>query len=103
MRPSIWLQAMLDSIMYKMCYYRFADAAQMVTGQYGFDRVRNTPIGVTDVKLRYFEEVFTSEHWMVRIYAVKDQPSTDIRLRNPRRSKSIAKRPRTGRAVAAPW
>ena len=97
------MQAMLDSIMYKMCYYRFADAAQMVTGQYGFDRVRNTPIGVTDVKLRYFEEVFTSEHWMVRIYAVKDNPSTDIRLRNPRRSKSIVNRPRTGRAVLAPW
>jgi hypothetical protein len=35
---------------------------------HGYDRVRNTQIGKTDVPLKYFEEVFTSEHWMMRIY-----------------------------------
>ena len=45
----------------------------MVTGRYGFDRVRNTIIGKTDISLQYFEEVFTSEHWMVRIYRVLDR------------------------------
>lgn len=86
------LQAMLDCIMYKMSYYRFAEAAQMATGRYGFDRVRNTNIGITDVKLKYFEEVYTTEHWMVRIYEVKDQPSRAVQAENPRRSRSAVKR-----------
>jgi dolichyl-diphosphooligosaccharide--protein glycosyltransferase len=90
-------KAMLDSIMYKMCYYRFAEAAQLTTGRYGFDRVRNTEIGVTDVKLRYFEEVFTSEHWMVRIYKLKDQPTRDIKMRNPKRGKGSKRVSRTGK------
>ena len=59
--------------MYKLSYYRFAEASTMVTGRYGFDRVRNTIIGKTDISLQYFEEVFTSEHWMVRIYRVLDR------------------------------
>lgn len=37
-------------------------------GQRGFDRVRNNVIGQLDVSLKYFEEVFTSQHWMMRIY-----------------------------------
>jgi hypothetical protein len=35
---------------------------------HGYDRVRNSQIGKTEVPLKYFEEVFTSEHWMMRIY-----------------------------------
>lgn len=29
------------------------------------------------VSLKYFEEVFTSEHWMMRIYRVRDKPNRD--------------------------
>jgi dolichyl-diphosphooligosaccharide--protein glycosyltransferase len=32
------------------------------------DRVRGTLIGNFDVSLKYFEEVFSSQHWMMRIY-----------------------------------
>ncbi len=46
----------------------FADESQITTGQRGFDRVRNTIIGKMNFKLQYFEEVFTSQHWMMRIY-----------------------------------
>lgn len=67
------VQALLNCLMYKLSYYRFAEASTMVTGRYGFDRVRNTIIGKTDISLQYFEEVFTSEHWMVRIYRVLDR------------------------------
>jgi dolichyl-diphosphooligosaccharide---protein glycosyltransferase len=63
---------MLDSLMYRLSYYRFAQASAAVTGRYGYDRVRQTDIGLKEFKLHYFEEVFTSEHWMVRIYRVKD-------------------------------
>jgi dolichyl-diphosphooligosaccharide--protein glycosyltransferase len=34
------------------------------------DRVRQTGIAVEDVKLRHFEEAFTSQHWMMRVYKV---------------------------------
>ena len=43
--------------MYKLSYYKFAEASLMTTGQLGFDRVRNTKIGDMDIKLEYFEEV----------------------------------------------
>ncbi|CAK0743080.1 hypothetical protein CVIRNUC_001442 [Coccomyxa viridis] len=65
-------KALLDCLMYKLSYYRYAEAATMTTGQYGYDRVRNVAIGRPDIELEYFEEVFTSEHWMVRIYKVLD-------------------------------
>jgi dolichyl-diphosphooligosaccharide--protein glycosyltransferase len=29
------------------------------------------------VSLKYFEEVFTSQHWMMRVYRVRDQPNRD--------------------------
>ena len=34
----------------------------------GFDRTRNVEIGNKNVKLTYLDEVFTTEHWLVRIY-----------------------------------
>ena len=67
------LQALVDSLMYKLCYYRFADASQAAFGRRGYDRVRNVEIGKQDISLKYFEEVFTTEHWMVRIYRVRDR------------------------------
>ncbi|GAB4823675.1 hypothetical protein N2152v2_010721 [Parachlorella kessleri] len=80
-------KALLDSTMYRLSYYRFADVGPMLGGPRGFDRVRQTVIGLTDFKLRYFEEVFTSEHWMIRIYKVKDVPNRDRLQRNPHRVK----------------
>eukprot|EP00879_Flechtneria_rotunda_P032518 GHRR01035735.1.p1 GENE.GHRR01035735.1~~GHRR01035735.1.p1 ORF type:complete len:182 (+),score=41.02 GHRR01035735.1:256-801(+) len=68
---------MLKSLMYKLSYHDFAPATQKSLGMYGFDRVRQTQIGKTEVPLKYFEEVFTSEHWMMRIYRVRDQPNRD--------------------------
>ncbi|TXG61446.1 hypothetical protein EZV62_012809 [Acer yangbiense] len=57
---------MLNCLMYKLSYYRFVD----VDGK-GFDRVRRTEIGKKYIKLTHFEEVFTTHHWMVRIYKLK--------------------------------
>lgn len=80
-------KALLDSLMYKLSYYRFADCGPMFGAPRGFDRVRNAVIAKQDFELKYFEEVFTSEHWMMRIYRVLDKPNRDARLRNPRRAK----------------
>ena len=43
-------QAMSDSLMYRLCYYRFAEAAERNTGRRGYDRVRNADIGLMDFK-----------------------------------------------------
>ena len=51
------LQALLECLMYKLSYYKFAEASLMTTGQLGYDRVRNTQIGKMDISLEYFEEV----------------------------------------------
>ncbi|KAG2279949.1 hypothetical protein Bca4012_048188 [Brassica carinata] len=39
----------------------------------GYDWVRRTEIVKKNFKLTHFEEVFTSHHWMVRIYKLKPQ------------------------------
>ncbi|KAM0879155.1 hypothetical protein ACQ4PT_034467 [Festuca glaucescens] len=59
---------MLNCLMYKLCYYRFVE-----TDGKGFDRVRGYEIGKKHFKLTHFEEVFTTHHWMVRIYKLKPQ------------------------------
>ena len=41
----------------------------------GYDRVRTTEIGHKDFELETVEEVFTSEHWIVRIFKVKKLPN----------------------------
>ena len=35
-------------------------------------RIRNAEIGNKDFKLDTLEEAYTTEHWLVRIYKVKD-------------------------------
>ncbi|KAK3165417.1 hypothetical protein QOZ80_1AG0032900 [Eleusine coracana subsp. coracana] len=59
---------MLNCLMYKLSYYRFVE-----TDGKGFDRVRRYEIGKKHFKLTHFEEVFTTQHWMVRIYKLKPQ------------------------------
>lgn len=70
-----------QSLIYKLSYYRFGEVGDESTG---FDRVRETEIGWKDFKLKYFEEVFTSENWIVRIYKVKPEAN-----RNPVRAGSV--------------
>ncbi|KAK3024915.1 hypothetical protein RJ639_043230, partial [Escallonia herrerae] len=64
---------MLNCLMYKLSYYRFVE-----TDGKAFDRVRQTEIGKKHFKLTHFEEVFTTHHWMVRIYKLKP-PKNRIR------------------------
>ncbi|XP_067267855.1 dolichyl-diphosphooligosaccharide--protein glycosyltransferase subunit STT3B-like isoform X1 [Chanodichthys erythropterus] len=55
----------------------------------GFDRTRNAEIGNKDVRLKHLEEAFSSEHWLVRIYRVKD-PENRPRLEHKPRVTSSA-------------
>ncbi|KAG7262874.1 LOW QUALITY PROTEIN: hypothetical protein CRUP_034501, partial [Coryphaenoides rupestris] len=53
----------------------------------GFDRTRNAEIGNKDIKFKHLEEAFTSEHWLVRIYKVKQ---LDNRQPLERKLRSVA-------------
>lgn len=65
-------KAMRESLMYKMCYYRFGEVMTEQGKPAGYDRVRSQEIGTKDFELDVLDEAFTSEHWIVRIYKVKD-------------------------------
>ncbi|KAH8739313.1 oligosaccharyl transferase stt3 protein [Cryptosporidium ryanae] len=62
--------AMINSLIYKLSYYRFSDLQKD-----GFDLVRNYHIGKTQFSLTYFEEAYTTDNWVVRIYKVKKRPN----------------------------
>jgi dolichyl-diphosphooligosaccharide--protein glycosyltransferase len=63
---------LLNCLMYKLCYWRFGSVYTDSGKPPGYDRVRNVEIGNKDFTLDHVEEVYTSEHWLVRIYKVKE-------------------------------
>ncbi|KAK4391713.1 Dolichyl-diphosphooligosaccharide--protein glycosyltransferase subunit STT3A, partial [Sesamum angolense] len=91
---------MLNCLMYKLSYYRFVE-----TDGRGFDRVRHTEIGKKYFKLTHFEEVFTTQHWMVRIYKLKS-PRNRIRGKTKKsktKSTSTSSSRRSGARKKNPW
>jgi len=62
---------MLNCLMYKLCYYKFGQVYTEREKPSGYDRVRNAEIGNKDFELKYLDEAYTSEHWIVRVYKVK--------------------------------
>ncbi|RZF44984.1 hypothetical protein LSTR_LSTR001945 [Laodelphax striatellus] len=66
-------QTLLNCLMYKLCYYRFGELKLDYRSPAGFDRVRNVIIGNKNFDLKYLEEAYTTEHWLVRIYRVKKE------------------------------
>lgn len=65
-------QTLQNCMMYKMCYYRFGQVYTEQNQPTGYDRVRNAEIGNKDFELDVLDEAYTTEHWIVRIYKVKD-------------------------------
>ncbi|XVF34896.1 hypothetical protein REPUB_Repub18cG0097800 [Reevesia pubescens] len=91
---------MLNCLMYKLSYYRFVE-----TDGKGFDRVRRTEIGKKYFKLTHFEEVFTTHHWMVRIYKLKP-PKNRIRGKTKKsklKTSSTSSLKRSGTKKKNPW
>lgn len=62
---------LLDSLLYKLCYYRFGNIATSLERSAGFDNARRQVIGDRRVALYLFEEVYSTESWLVRVYRVK--------------------------------
>ena len=87
---------LLNCLMYKMSYYRFGSVYTeggthwqanrtilLTTYSFagkppGYDRVRGAEIGNKDFELQVLEEAYTTEHWLVRIYKVKDLPNRGV-------------------------
>ncbi|PWA70770.1 staurosporin and temperature sensitive 3-like A [Artemisia annua] len=90
---------MLNSLMYKLSYFRFVET----DGGKGYDRVRRTEIGKKHFKLTHFEEVFTTHHWMVRIYKLKPQKNRIRGKTKKTKSKTISSTPRSGTTKKNPW
>ncbi|XP_031382473.1 dolichyl-diphosphooligosaccharide--protein glycosyltransferase subunit STT3A [Punica granatum] len=91
---------MLNSLMYKLSYYRFVE-----TDGKGFDRVRRTEIGKKYFKLTHFDEVFTTHHWMVRIYKLRP-PKNRIRgkaKKSKSKTSSASTSKRTAKIKKNPW
>ncbi|BGP24317.1 oligosaccharyl transferase STT3 subunit [Rhodotorula toruloides] len=85
---------MKNSLMYKMSYYRFNE---LYGGGPAQDRVRGQAIPPVPIQLDTLEEAFTSENWIVRIYAVKkednlgrDHRSANAFLQGKRKKRSRA-------------
>ncbi|OQS03480.1 dolichyl-diphosphooligosaccharide-protein glycosyltransferase subunit [Thraustotheca clavata] len=65
--------AMKQCLLYKMSYYRFEKMQPDFSKPLGYDTNRNAVIQTEPIELNHFEEVFTSNAWVVRIYKVKKQ------------------------------
>ncbi|XP_052252612.1 dolichyl-diphosphooligosaccharide--protein glycosyltransferase subunit STT3B-like [Dreissena polymorpha] len=63
---------LLNCLMYKLSYYRFGELQLDFRSPAGYDRTRGVEIGNKNFDLTHLEEAYTSEHWLVRIYKVKD-------------------------------
>jgi len=74
-------QAVFDSMMYRFSYYRF-DEFESGDNGFGYDVVRSQQIGLKGFKLRHFQEAYTTENWLLRIYSVNDWPNREIGLRS---------------------
>lgn len=70
---------LLNCLMYKLSYYRFGELRLDFRTAPGFDRTRNAIIGNKDFELEHLEEAYTTEHWLVRIYKVK-QPVNRLKV-----------------------
>eukprot|EP00727_Mastigamoeba_balamuthi_P008173 m51a1_g3977 putative dolichyl-diphosphooligosaccharide--protein glycosyltransferase subunit stt3a (707) ;mRNA; r:436502-439074 len=62
--------AMLDSLLYKLCYYNFDKVVTDRARPAGWDRARNAEMGRKNIELEHLEEAFTTSHWLVRVYRV---------------------------------
>lgn len=72
---------MKNCLMYKLVYYRFDEMANRRAGDQkqmmGFDSVRRTQVGVKGIKLKHFQEAYTTDHWLLRIFKLLPEPELD--------------------------
>ena len=75
-------ETMLNSMMFKLSYYRFDETKPSKNAQEGYDLVRGYVMGKKNIKLRHFREAYTTDNWIVRIFAVNDYPNREIGVKS---------------------
>lgn len=80
-------ETMLNSMMYKLSYYRFDEVKTSRNQQYGYDLVRGYTMGKKNIKLKHFTEAYTTDNWIVRIYSVNDYPNREIPIKSRNKKK----------------
>jgi hypothetical protein len=48
----------------------------------GYDVTRGYVMGRKNIKMRHFSEAYTTDNWIVRVYAVNDFPNREIAVRS---------------------
>ncbi|KDO25249.1 hypothetical protein SPRG_09497 [Saprolegnia parasitica CBS 223.65] len=64
-------EAMEQCVLYKLSYYRFEGMTPEFKQPPGYDTNRNARVRSAPIDLTHFDEVFTSNGWIVRIFQVK--------------------------------
>ena len=68
-------KSITSSLLYKMSYYRLASMNKVYMNiPNAFDRARNQ-MALSNIKFSDFEEAYTTENMLVRIYKLKSQPN----------------------------
>lgn len=73
--------SMKNSLMYKLCYYKFDEVRSSHEHESGYDNVRKVSIGHKGFDLEYFEEAFTSNHWLVRIFRMLPEKNLEPKMK----------------------
>ncbi|XP_060560067.1 dolichyl-diphosphooligosaccharide--protein glycosyltransferase subunit STT3B-like [Ruditapes philippinarum] len=95
-------KTLLNCLMYKLSYYRFGELQLDFRSPAGYDRTRGVEIGNKNFDLTHLEEAYTSEHWLVRIYKVKDLVNRELKdkpvkpVKKSRKSKKKSGKKKTG-------
>ncbi|EDV20993.1 uncharacterized protein TRIADDRAFT_31147 [Trichoplax adhaerens] len=83
---------LLNCLMYKMSYWKFGLMQMDFRTPSGYDRTRNAEIGNKDFTLDVLEEAYTTEHWLVRIYKVREPNNRVKSLQIKRHESGIKKK-----------
>jgi dolichyl-diphosphooligosaccharide--protein glycosyltransferase len=94
--------AMLNSLMYRLSYYRFGELQTQMGRPPGFDRVRNVEVGVKNIVLEHLDEAFTSENWIVRIFKVRKPANRPVGYHLQNRPQKKGQAQKTQSAQQAP-
>jgi dolichyl-diphosphooligosaccharide--protein glycosyltransferase len=71
------LPNMSQSMMFKFCYNNFKKFQFHPHVRKGTDIARQVEVPYLDIKLQHFEEAFTTQNWIIRIYRVLPDPLWD--------------------------
>ena len=86
-------ETMKNCLMYRLIYYRFDEnynpRGDKEEDAYGYDSVRKTVVGVKNIKLTHFQEVYTTDHWLLRIFKLLPPAELDPPMKTKREDKAV--------------